>query len=557
MLVLARRTSAVLLVVTVGVLVAYVVYPAMSVFRTGLQLDVLSEVFSSWRSSNVRALVNSVAISVYSVAGAGLVGTALAYIFFRYDFPLRRVLLAVAVLPLALPPLVGVLAFLFLYGESGILPRALQAALSLEQVPFSFDGLWAVWLVHVYTMYVYFYLFVGAALRNVDRSVLEASAGLGAHGFTTFVRVILPLLRPALVGAALLVFMISMASFTAPLLFAGNDHFLTLQIYNYKTNGNLDLSAAVSTVLTIICLVFLVLLELGNRSRLRSASKGTGAPARRIATGTTRLVLVTVATTTLVVILLPIATIVLISFAMEGSWTLQVFPERYTFDNYVSLFADPDVLRPILNSLQMALIATAANLVFGVAAALTITKGAVRGRSLLRILTALPFAIPGTVIAVNLIVAFNRPSLLTFGNVMVGTFWILPIAYFVRNVPFIVRSATAALEAVDDTLAEASSDLGASRPTTFRRVILPLVTPAIVAGTLLTFVNALGEFVASVMLYVYANRPISVEILAQLRLYDFGSAAAYSVLLMLMVLAATGVARFANRGRGTYGEAFI
>ncbi len=557
MLVLARRTSVVLFVLTVAVLVAYVVYPAASVFQTGLRIDVLSEVFASWRSSNVRALVNSVAISVYSVAGAGFVGTALAYVFFRYDFPLRRVLLGVAILPLALPPLVGVLAFLFLYGESGILPRVLQAMLGLKQVPFSFDGMWAVWLVHVYTMYVYFYLFVGAALKNVDRSLLEASAGLGARGFTTFVRVVLPLLRPALVGASLLVFMISMASFTAPLLFAGNDHFLTLQIFNYKTNGNLDLSAAVSTVLTVICLVFLLLLELGNRTRLRSASKGTGAPARRIATGRTRLALAACAITTLVLILLPIATIVLISFATEGSWTLQVLPTRYTFDNYVSLFADPDVLRPILNSLQMATIATAANLVFGVAAALVITKGTIRGRNVLRVLTALPFAIPGTVIAVNLIVAFNRPSFLTFGSVMVGTFWILPIAYFVRNVPFIVRSATAALEGVDDTLAEASADLGASRPTTLRRVVLPLVLPAIVAGTLLTFVTALGEFVASVMLYVYANRPISVEILAQLRLYDFGAAAAYSVLLMLMVLAATAVARLANKGRHRYGEAFI
>ncbi len=557
MLVLARRTSVVLFVLTVAVLVAYVVYPAASVFQTGLRIDVLSEVFASWRSSNVRALVNSVAISVYSVAGAGFVGTALAYVFFRYDFPLRRVLLGVAILPLALPPLVGVLAFLFLYGESGILPRVLQAMLGLKQVPFSFDGMWAVWLVHVYTMYVYFYLFVGAALKNVDRSLLEASAGLGARGFTTFVRVVLPLLRPALVGASLLVFMISMASFTAPLLFAGNDHFLTLQIFNYKTNGNLDLSAAVSTVLTVICLVFLLLLELGNRTRLRSASKGTGAPARRIATGRTRLALAACAITTLVLILLPIATIVLISFATEGSWTLQVLPTRYTFDNYVSLFADPDVLRPILNSLQMATIATTANLVFGVAAALVITKGTIRGRNVLRVLTALPFAIPGTVIAVNLIVAFNRPSFLTFGSVMVGTFWILPIAYFVRNVPFIVRSATAALEGVDDTLAEASADLGASRPTTLRRVVLPLVLPAIVAGTLLTFVTALGEFVASVMLYVYANRPISVEILAQLRLYDFGAAAAYSVLLMLMVLAATAVARLANKGRHRYGEAFI
>ena len=161
--------------------------------------------------------------------------------------------MGLAVIPLALPPLVGVLAFLFLYGESGILPRGLQRLFGLENVPFAFDGLSAVWLVHVYSLYVYFYLFVAAALRGIDRSLLEASAGLGASGWTTFRRVILPLIRPALVSASLLVFMISMASFTAPLLFAGTEPFLTTQIYNYKTNGNLDLSATVSTILTLIC----------------------------------------------------------------------------------------------------------------------------------------------------------------------------------------------------------------------------------------------------------------------------------------------------------------
>ncbi|MBT8399973.1 MAG: iron ABC transporter permease [Rhodothermia bacterium] len=555
---IGRRTTIVLFAAATTILVAYVLFPALRVFVAGLDPDVVSRVFSSWRSANVRALYNSVAISIYSVLGAGVTGTTLAYLFYRFDFPFRRLLMGVAVLPLALPPLVGVLAFLFLYGESGILPRALQSLFSMDQVPFSFDGLWAVWLVHVYTMYVYFYLFVGGALRAIDRSLLEASAGLGATGFTTFFRVILPLLRPSIVGASLLVFMVSMASFTAPLLFAGNDHFLTLQIFNYKTNGNLDLSASVSTVLTLICLAFLVLIEFYNRNKhIRSASKGAGAPARKVTSGTGRAILFLFVSLVLILILLPIATIVLISFAAEGSWTLQVLPQRFTIDNYRDMLSQADVLKPFLNSLSMATIATAANVVFGVAVALVIAKGKVVGTSVLRLLTILPFAIPGTVIAVNLIVAFNQRSPLTFGQIMVGTFWILPLAYFIRNIPFIVRSVTAALEGVDDNLAEASADLGAGSGTTFRRVLLPIITPGIVAGTLLTFVAAVGEFVASIMLYVYGNRPISVEILAQLRLYEFGTAAAYSVLLMLVVLVVTALARVANRGGSRYTEAFI
>ncbi len=536
---LTRRGSALLAIPVLLVLAAYVLYPSLRTFELGLTAENYSRLFSSWSSANVRALFNSVFISVATVLGGGILGTTLAWCFHRFRFPLRGTLMAVAAFPLALPPLVGVLAFLFLYGESGILPRVLQDMFSLADAPFAFEGLSAVWLVHVYAMYVYFYLFVLSALGNVDKSLPEASADLGASGLTTFRRVILPQLRPALAGAALLVFMISMASFTAPLLFAGTESFLTLQIYNYKTNGNLPLSAAVSVLLTAICLLFLFLLESRRRRSVQGAAKGVAAPPVPVHSGTGRIVAIAAALPMLAFLLLPIATVVLISFAQEGSWTWQIFPTAYTFDNYAALFRDPDVLDPVWNSLRMALVATAGNIVFGVGAALYIAKGKIPGRGLARLLTALPFAIPGTVIAVNLIVTFNEPTLPALNTILVGGFWILPLAYFIRHIPFVVRSTTAALEQFDDRLAEASADLGARFATTFRRIVLPAISPGIWAGALLTFVASVGEFVSSIMLYVFDNRPISVEILAQLRLYDFGAAAAYSVFLMLLIGLAT------------------
>ncbi|SRR5690606_15933721 len=554
---LTRRSTALIAVPVFFILGAYVLYPSLRTFWIGIAPEVLGALFSSWSSANVRGLFNSVYISIATVLGAGVVGTALAYFFYRFHFPLRNTLVAIAALPLALPPLVGVLAFLFLYGQSGILPRGIQAIFGLAQVPFSFEGLWAVWLVHVYTMYVYFYLFVMSALGGIDRGLFEASADLGASGFSTFRRVILPQLRPALVGASLLVFMISMASFTAPLLFAGTEHFLTLQIYNYKTNGDLALSAGVSTVLTAICLVFLLGLEFSQRGTVAgTAAKGVSAPPRQVTRGLARIAALAAALLVLLFLLLPIATVVLISFASEGSWTLQILPSEYTLDNYVSLFRDPDVLRPIANSLRMAAAATGANVVFGIGAALYIAKGRLPGRGLARLLAVLPFAIPGTVIAVNLIVTFNSPTLLTMNTILIGSFWVLPLAYFIRNIPLIVRSTTAALERFDDRLVEASADLGARFTTTFRRIVLPAILPGVAAGTLLTFVAALGEFVSSIMLYVFNNRPISVEILAQLRLYDFGAAAAYSVFLMIMIALSTLLVRFVGSDGSGLSQAF-
>jgi iron(III) transport system permease protein len=536
---LPRRLAWLLLGIVLLVLAGYVLVPGLQTFVLGVAPAHLKAVFASWSSANVRALGISVWISLATVVGSGVLGTGLAWLFFRFDVPLRRTLMALAALPLALPPLVGVLAFLFLYGESGILPRGLQHLFGLEDVPFAFEGLWAVWFVHVYTMYVYFYLFVTAALRGLDGSLLEASADLGASGGTTFRRVLLPLLRPALLGAALLVFMVSMASFTAPLLFAGDQPFLTTQIYNYKQNGDLTLAATVSTVLTALCLLFLLVIEYGHRAQRTGPSKGTAAPPQPLRSGLARLAATAGAVLLLLFLLLPVATIVLISFAQEGSWTYQLLPERYTLANYAALFTDAKVLQPILNSVQMATLATLVNVGFGVMVALVVAKGHVPGRRLVRVLAALPFAIPGTVIAVNLLVTFNTPSALSFGQVLVGTFWMLPLAYFIRNIPLVVRSTIAALEAFDDRLAEASADLGAGFMTTFRRVVLPAIGPGLLAGTLLTLVTALGEFVSSILLYIYDNRPISIEILAQLRSYNFGGAAAYSVLLMGLIALAT------------------
>ena len=537
---LTQRASWTLFGLVVIVLGGYVLYPSLRLVAEGSSISAIPDLFSSLRSSNVRALGNSVWISVWTVVGSGIVGTALAYVFFRFDFPLKKILVALAALPLALPPLVGVLAFLFLYGEGGILPRGIQELLNLESIPFSFNGLWAVLLVHVYSMYVFFYLFCSAALRKVDRSLIEASYDAGAGPAITFYRIILPQLRPAIVSSSLLVFMISMASFTAPLLFAGSENFMTLQIYNYKTNGNLEASATISIILTAICLLFLIVTEWKSSSdAAKTASKGAAPVAEPVGSGLGRFVAMAAGLIVLLILLLPIATIIMISFVEEGSWTYQIFPERYTLANYANLYEQPDVIRPILNSLRMASIATAGNLIFGVLAAVVLVKGRVPGRKILRGLAILPFAIPGTVIAVNLIVTFNQPSVLTFGKVLVGSFWMLPLAYFIRHIPLVFRSTVSALETYDDRLSEASNDLGASRLQTFRRIVLPSIAPGITAGALLTFVTALGEFVSSIMLYVFDNRPISVEILSQLRLYNFGAAAAYSVFLMILITLAT------------------
>ncbi|HST61054.1 MAG TPA: iron ABC transporter permease [Longimicrobium sp.] len=535
-----RRPSAtaVLTGIVLVVLLWLVLYPNLFVLadsvvdRDGFTTEHYTRFLTS--RAEREALWNSVWISLASVLLSGLIGVPLAFLFARRDFPGRRVLGALAAMPVLLPPLVGTISFMFLYGESGFLTRGVQTLLGMERAPWRLTGPWAVLLVHAYTMYVYFYLFVSAGLSRLDAGYAEAAAALGAGRWTTLRRVTLPLLAPALGGAALLVFMTSMASFSAPYVFGGGFRVLTTQLYSSKLNGEDGLVAVEAVVLALASLLFLLLLQRYESQReYTGAGKGLGA-GRRQGGGRAWGVALT-ATVFVGFLLLPHATVLLVSFVPEGTWTIQALPPVYSMENYARIFSDPQRLVPVLNSLRMATIATVANVIFAYAAAWLLVRKRVRGKALIGALVALPWALPGTVLAIALVYTFNVHQPAAGRFVLVGTFAILPLAYFIRNIPLVTRAALASFRQLDPSLEEAAASLGAGRWTTARRVVLPLVLPGLAAGALLAFVTALGEFVASILLYTNRTRPISVEMLSQLRAFDFGGAAAYGVILIVLV----------------------
>jgi iron(III) transport system permease protein len=168
------------------------------------------------------------------------------------------------------------------------------------------------------------------------------------------------------------------------------------------------------------------------------------------------------------------------------------------------------------------------------------------GRRLLEVLVALPWALPATAIAIGLASTFDRNAPAMGRVLLVGTFWILPLAYFIRGIPLVASATEGSLKQMDPSLEDAARGLGASWWLTIWRVILPAARPGLVAGAMLAAITAVGEFVASVVLFTHANRPISMEILGQLRNFAFGTAAAYSVLLIALVLAITVGARYAD-----------
>jgi iron(III) transport system permease protein len=546
--------SLILLLLVFVVLLYGVVYPNLRVVTDSLQVG------GNWSTANYRELVSqravleaawsSVVLSLATVALCAVVGVGLAFLFERYAFPARGLFAALAALPLVLPPLVGTIAFVFLCGESGILARFVQWLLGLKSAPWTLRGWGALLLFHTYTMYPFFYVLTGAGLRRIDAGLAEAARGLGARPWRVLLRVTLPQLAPSLIAAALLTFMTSMASFSAPLFFGGDVRVLTLEIFTARQRGDAATALTLTVILAVISLAALVVFQRyeGTRRFAAAAMKGATRQRAPVKSGRTRVLATLCGVIFTVILALPVATLVLVSFAREGAWRTETLPPAYTLANYARVLTDPDSASVIVNSLLMAGIAAAFALVWSFCVAAVVTK--MRGRLTSRfvsLLVLIPWALPGTVVAVSIAEAYGRENPLTGSFILVGTFWILPVIYFLRFMPIVVRAVQASVEQMDASLEEAAAGLGANAWARFRRVRLPLVWPGAVAGTLLAFVIALGEYVASVLVFVPSNQPISIRIAAEMRDFNLGTAAAYGVILILMVtlamLAATRLER--------------
>ncbi|MFI5833386.1 ABC transporter permease [Micromonospora sp. NPDC051300] len=534
------------------VLFGYVVQPMLATFGESVGVDGPENWASFLTGDGVArsALLTSLMISAASVFLCGVVGVAMAFLLKRFSFPGRRLIEAIILVPAALPPLIGAISFQLLYSETGILPRALQQVFGTENPVLPFSGIAGVLVVHTFTMYPFFYLATSAALQGMDPSVEEAAYNLGAGRVRVWRTVLLPMLTPALVSASLLVFMTSLASYTAPLLF-GVDRTMTMQIYINRTNGDLPMASTYASVLAVVSVLFLLGMRWyeGRRS-YRSQSKGVASHRRELTNPFARWLALAASLLAVVVLLAPVATIALVAFSEDGTWTTEVIPSGYTTQNFTTIFSDPDAYRPIVNSLQMSLLATVGCVVVGVLIAYAVRRLDFRGRGLLDVAVMLAWALPGTVVAINLISAFSTGNAFSFGQVLIGTFWIMPLAYFVRFLPLVFRSSSATLAQLDPSLEEAARNLGASWARAFGTVTLRLMLPGVLAGALLAFVNGVGEFVASVLIYTSETAPISVEINNRMYSFEVGTAAAYGMLQVVLIFVVMVVSgRLQNGGR--------
>lgn len=537
-----------LLLIVLFFSIGYILYPLYALVSSAFSNEAGGFTFvtflKTFSGTTLQAAFNSITLSLITVVLSGLTGLLFAYIFQFQKIKAKTFFSSLLLIPLATPPLIGVVSFLFLLNEKGLLSNLLSLMFNTESLFFKFDGWTAIIIIHVYSFFPLFYLFTSSALKKIDSNVIDASYSMGASKTLTFFRVILPQIIPSFIGASLITFMASMASFSAPFIFGGSDRFLTTEIYYAKINGDNYLASSVAVLLTLVSVIFLVILRRYRSGKLLEIRhKGVPKPDfsshknRTSITGTVIVILFSF------FILLPVLTILYLSLIPEGSLMRNFISESFTLDNYRKIFSEPQFFEPFYNSMIMSLIAVLITLIIGISSAYLIAKEKIKFGNILENIISVPYGIPGTVIALSLILSFNTPVIFSAFTPLVGTFIIIPLAYSIRNLPILSQSSIAGFHSLDPSLEEASSSLGAGKLMTFRRIILPLIFPSVLNGALLVFINSAGEFVSTILLYSYSTKTISVEIYSQIRMYNTGAAASYGILLFAAVMAVVYASR--------------
>jgi iron(III) transport system permease protein len=453
-------------------------------------------------ASYQRALWNSLFAGTVSTALATLLALPMAYAVARIEMPLRAMILGLSVIPLISPPFIGAYAWILLLGNNGLITQVLNLYLGIS-LP-SIYGPLGVIVALAFSYFPYVFLIVQGALVASDPYIEEAARMMGASGWHILRTITFPVIVPSIAAGMLIVFIKALGDFGVPSILGGEFQVLPTLIY-YQIHGffNLNAAAAIAMVNVVLTVLALAVLARINRTRNYATITGVARGAGRATNLVARLFANIYVWIVIVVAMLPQAMVMFSSVVQRWGGTL--LPTAYGLDNYRGILSG--LGGPIVNSLTLSGLATAACIVFGTLTAYASVRGKVIAKWALDIVIMLPFVLPGLVIGVAYLVAFNDGWL-----VLTGSGSIVVLAYFTRRVAFIFRSASASIARVDSKLEEASTICGANWGTTMWRVTVPLIAPGILAGGILVFATLIGEISATVLLYSAKWKTISIAI---------------------------------------------
>lgn len=471
-------------------------------------------------------LINSFGLGLATTVIAFAIALPLAFIGDRFEFPGKAALAAIVLVPMILPPFVGAIGIKQIFGQYGALNAAL-IHLGLRPAGWTFDWFavapfWGVAFVTALSLYPIVYLNCAAALANVDPALEEAAQNLGCTGLRRFRRVTLPLIRPGLFAGGAIVFIAGFTELGVPLIF-DYARLTSVQIFHglKDIGGNPAPYALVSLLLIGTTGIYLVGKGLFGRQAYAMMAKASATVSPGHLGGGRGLLCSALFVGVTALAVLPHVGVVLTAFATD--WYAAVLPASFTLDNFALALGHPLTVPAIANSLKFAAAATVIDIVLGVAIAYVIVRSRLRYRGVLDVLAMLPLAVPGLVIAFGYLAMSQEGRLFAFVNPVENPTILLILAYSVRRLPYVVRSAVAGFEQTSETLEEAAHNLGCPPLRALRKITLPLITANLIAGGLLAFAFAMLEVSDSLILaQKQAFYPITKTILELFQLLGDG-----------------------------------
>lgn len=525
---------------------AFLIYPNLNIyaeifFKDGkFTLGAAERLLSSPRA--MKSLTNSFLLAFSLVVTVNLVGITLVLISEYFEIKGANILRLGYFTTLIYSGVVLVSGYKFVYGEGGFLTRFIVQVIPSFNASW-FQGYWAVLFVMTFACTSNHFLFLSNAMRKIDYQTVEAARNMGASTFYILRRVVLPVLKPTLYALTILTFLTGLAATSAPLILGGRDfQTITPMILTFsRSMTSRDLAALLALILGLATLILLsIMIRFERKGSFMSVSKVKSELVKqKIHNKAGNAAAHIVAYALFVLYMIPVVLIILFSFTDStsiASATLR--PESFTLDNYIRVFSSMAAFKPYLVSIVYAGAASILVVALALAVSRILHKHANKWTLALEYAMLIPWILPSTLIAIGLIVTFNTPQWVIGSSTLVGTVWMLLIAYVIVHIPFTLRMVKASFFSLDSNLEDAARNLGAKPFYTFRKVLLPIVLPSTLAVLALNFNGILADYDVTVFLYHPLYQPLGIVIKnstdAQAATDTQALTLVYSVVLMIM-----------------------
>lgn len=513
--------------VIMAIFALFLIYPLFSLFISGFQ-DAETGAFTLSNFARFfekkyyyQSMINSFKVTVSVTFLAILIGAPIAYFMTCYKIKFKGLIEVLVIISMLSPPFIGAYSWILLGGRSGVITKFFLNTFGIE-LP-SVYGFGGILLVFTLKLYPFIYLYVSGALKKIDVSLSEAAESLGCNSVKKVITIIIPLILPTVLAGALLVFMNALADFGTPMLIGEGFSVMPVIIYSEfisEVGGQANFAAAMASIMVLItALLFMAQKYVVNKKSFTMSSLRPIQP--KEAKGIKGFLMHAFIYFAVFLSIIPQLTVIYTSFLKtKGS----MFTSGFSLDSYRSVLKNAG--KAIANSYIYGIIAIIIIILLGMFIAYLSTRRKNVFTSIIDTVTMFPYIVPGSVLGITLLLAFNKKPLLLSGTVI-----IMIVAFVIRRLPYTLRSSAAILYQISPSMEEASISLGYSPVRTFFKVTAIMMLPGVLSGALLSWITVINELSSSIILYTGNTRTMSVAIYTEVIRASYGTAAALSTIL--------------------------